>query len=357
MQSSNHINTNNPLVSIIIPVYNAEKFLHDTLESLRVQTFGGLEIICIDDGSADSSADIIKNFTIKDKRFQYCLQSNSGPGAARNRGLSEARGKYIVFQDADDLLHPKAIEFMLQNAENYQADVTICSFIFCSENFSGFDDNILFSGNPEIYTGDLAKYFYNWKKFRGHPWGKLYLRSVIGDTRFNDLRSGEDTFFNIDIVVQAKCIIVLPQALYIYRQVEQSLTHSKKHHENSIFAGKIIGLHCIDLCNQNRMSHEAAVLLIRRYGTNCILLHLLLMCDNRLLQARECAELLNLAIDAILSIQGKMTFPGRIISFKYVLVFGAAVKCRSLLLLRISAQFRTVLIKLYQRLSGFLHNT
>jgi glycosyltransferase involved in cell wall biosynthesis len=357
MQSSKDIiHVKDPLVSIIVPVYNAEKFLHNTLESLKEQSLQDLEILCIDDGSSDSSHDIIKKFTVKDHRFHYFSQNNAGPGAARNRGLSEARGKYIVFQDADDLLHPQAVEFMLQNAENYQADVTICGFQSCSENFTGFDNKISLSGKPEIYTGDLAKYFDDWKKFRGHPWGKLYLRSAIGDIRFNDLRSGEDTFFNIDVVVQAKRIIVLPQALYIYRQVEQSLTHNKKHHHNSIIAGKIIGLHCIELSRQKQMSQEAALLLIRRYGTNCILLHLLLMYENKLLQDRECLELLNLAVDAILSIKEKMTFSGRIISFKYVLVYAAAVKYRSLIMVRLFARARTGMVKLFQRLSGYFHH-
>ena len=123
-----------PLVSIIVPVFNAGRFLNKTLESLCGQDYWELEILCIDDGSKDDSADIIKSFEKKDQRVKYIPQANAGPGAARNHGIELSNGEYIVFQDADDLLHKQALSILVKMAEEYHADVTICGFQSCGDS-------------------------------------------------------------------------------------------------------------------------------------------------------------------------------------------------------------------------------
>lgn len=89
-------------VSVIIPIYNVEKYLRQNLESVAKQTLKEIEVIMVDDGSTDSSAEIAKEFAEKDSRFIYVLQENGGAGAARNNGLSRAKGKYLSFLDSDD---------------------------------------------------------------------------------------------------------------------------------------------------------------------------------------------------------------------------------------------------------------
>ena len=96
-------------ISVIIPVYNVEKYLKESLESVVNQTLNDIEIICIDDGSTDSSPSILKEYQNNDERFIIINQENSGPGAARNRGIKEAKGKYTYFLDSDDYLELDAL--------------------------------------------------------------------------------------------------------------------------------------------------------------------------------------------------------------------------------------------------------
>ena len=98
--------SHNPRVSVIVPVYNNEKYIRETLNSLKAQTFSDFEALCIDDGSSDNSSGIIQEFAATDQRFHYVFQENSGAGPARNNGLSKATGEYVSFLDGDDLYDP-----------------------------------------------------------------------------------------------------------------------------------------------------------------------------------------------------------------------------------------------------------
>lgn len=191
----------------------------------------------------------------------------------------------------------------------------------------------------------MALAFQDSKKFRGHPWGKLYRRSIIGDIRFNALRSGEDTYFNIDIAAHAKCMVVVDIPLYVYRQTSCSLTHQARHHQETIEAGRAIGLHCMELYKQNSISCEAMLALVRKYATNAICLHLLLMIDNTTVSNEQKKELLFLACDAIEQMSQKMPIPSNVFASKYYWVYLMAVKPRSILMLRIISFFRKIIIK------------
>ena len=109
-------------ISIIIPVYNAEKYLQKCLNSVLEQTLTDWEAICINDGSTDGSEQILREFSAKDERFVIEMQENQGVSAARNRGLELANGKYIMFMDNDDFLHPQAFEIAYQAIEEAQTD-------------------------------------------------------------------------------------------------------------------------------------------------------------------------------------------------------------------------------------------
>ena len=154
-----------PFVSVVVPVFNAEKYLRETLTSLYGQDYGKFEILCIDDGSTDDSRVIIKSFEAKDQRVKYVPQANAGPGAARNHGIELAVGEFIVFQDADDLLHSKTLSILVETAEKHQADVAICGFQSCREDLSDADLKINLDVEPEVFTGDLAFAFQDSRKF------------------------------------------------------------------------------------------------------------------------------------------------------------------------------------------------
>ena len=118
-----------PLVSVIIPVYNVEIYLEEMLEGIREQTLSDIEIICVDDGSTDSSAEIIKKQAQKDTRIKYIYQQNQGGGAARNTGIDAAKGKYLICLDADDIYEQNMLELLYNQAEKADADITICEYI------------------------------------------------------------------------------------------------------------------------------------------------------------------------------------------------------------------------------------
>lgn len=335
----------NTLISIIIPVYNAEKYLAETLESLTAQSYPTLEIICVDDGSQDRSAEIITQFQTEDCRVKYIRQENAGPGAARNNGLRAVQGEYVIFQDADDLLCRDAVKLMLEEIENTQADLCVCSYKLFSDADSFDTERIFTPYEAEICTGDLPLQFEDYQKFRGHPWGKLYRSDIVKKLQFPDLRSGEDTYFNIDVMIKCSKVVILPLPLYGYRENSASLTHSKKHHCESIEAGEAISLHCIELFSKAEISEKAAIALLQRYGTNCIMLHTLLMLNNPSLKKSEQKELFEKIVVALRHIKSNIPWNSGFISDKYRLIYLMVITLRMRWICYILFQIRTVLVQ------------
>ena len=132
---------NNPAVSVIIPVYNAEKYLRQCLDSVCSQTLRNIEIICVDDGSSDSSPAILAGYAGQDPRFKLITQENSGPGTARNNGVRNARGDYLAFIDSDDFWDPELLEKALAQAEKYGADICLYPFAVYDESTASAADS------------------------------------------------------------------------------------------------------------------------------------------------------------------------------------------------------------------------
>lgn len=120
-----------PLISVIIPIYNTEQYLHACLESVCAQTLQDIEIICVDDGSTDGSPAILKQFAERDSRIRLISQKNAGRVSARNRGIQAAAGQWIGFVDSDDTVLPDMYERLLKNGEDRQADISHCGMMFC----------------------------------------------------------------------------------------------------------------------------------------------------------------------------------------------------------------------------------
>lgn len=151
-----------PIISIILPVYNAEKYLGKCLDCLKVQTFPDIEILCVDDGSQDGSRRICEEYVLADKRFKLLSQPNSGPAAARNLGLRNAAGRYLMFCDADDWYQPDICEKLLKAITASQTDIAICGcrVIDESEQVRPQEDiayyRLYYSGKQQI-TGELIQ--------------------------------------------------------------------------------------------------------------------------------------------------------------------------------------------------------
>ncbi len=115
-------------ISVIVPIYNACKHLRPALESILDQTLREIEIICVDDGSTDTSLDMLKIYQKRDSRIRIITETNAGPGHARNNGLKRARGKYVAFLDADDFFEPELLEKLYNRAEENDLDITIVRY-------------------------------------------------------------------------------------------------------------------------------------------------------------------------------------------------------------------------------------
>ena len=192
-----------PKISVIIPVYNAEKYLEKCLDSILQQTFREIEVICVDDGSQDASKQILRRYASQDARVIVVEQKNMYAGVARNRGMELAKGKYLIFLDADDFFHPDMLRRAYACSEQYRADITIF-------NVKCFSDQtkITFKGKW-LYNKDLIPqkqpfsmhdiYSQIFQITTAAPWNKLFNREFIQREQilFQGTRSTNDVYFVI----------------------------------------------------------------------------------------------------------------------------------------------------------------
>ena len=211
------------LITMIVPVYNAEQYLDVCIKSLVDQTYRDLEIILINDGSTDKSGDLCEVWAKKDSRIRYYYQENRGVGAARNRGLREARGEYISFVDADDFLCEDFCRQMADILISQNADIVHCEAIHIIE-----DGRSEIRGKNSLLTYTCKSTEYEYCSMKGHyeVWGAMYTRNVLDGLLFpEDLYVGEDTVFFAMAVHNAKNLAYYDAALYYYRILKISLYH------------------------------------------------------------------------------------------------------------------------------------
>ena len=231
------------LISIIVPVYNTENYLEKCLYSLVNQTYKNIEIIIIDDGSPDNSMNIIQKFVLADNRVKVISQKNQGLSGARNTGMNNANGDYIMFIDSDDWIEIDTCEKAINASEKYNADVVFWSYI--KEFFDSQKDNYLFDKTEIIWSekninqlsrrmvGLVGDELANPQSIDNlvTAWCKLYKKSVIGDVRFTDTKiiGTEDALFNIEVFLEINSAVYIPDLLSHYRKDnESSLTHNYK---------------------------------------------------------------------------------------------------------------------------------
>lgn len=212
-----------PKVSVIIPVYNVEKYLRESLDSIVNQTYKNIEIICIDDGSTDTSLEIIEEYAFADNRFIVLRQQNKGAACARNYGMSIAKGKYLLFLDSDDIFHKQMVGQTVEKAEQYDADIVIykaTSFHTVTGRQALLNDNI--SNFPQYYDkvfsmDDVPDVIFN--SFLVSAWNKLFKRDFIKNNgiKFQDIKRTNDLFFTNKALVLAERIILLNEPLLFYR--------------------------------------------------------------------------------------------------------------------------------------------
>lgn len=206
-------------VSVIVPIYNAEKYLNKCLESIIGQTYKNLEIILVDDGSPDNSPEICDDWAQKDSRIRVIHKKNGGVSSARNAGIDLAQGDYIGFVDADDWIEPNMYEVLINNAEKFSADKSSCGYVYYGRNVSRAVDCTVLKNSDDMRL----------RLIRGDHnavWCAIYSRSVVGDIRFDEsLKVAEDWLFNYQVCLKMSSEVIVDTPLYHYEDNIESAMH------------------------------------------------------------------------------------------------------------------------------------
>ena len=209
------------LVSIVIPVYNAEEYLEESLRSVLEQSYKKLEIICVNDGSTDKSLSILQRMKQNDERIKILSEDNRGAGVARNLGMEEAQGEYIYCFDADDCLHRKAIQTLVKVAEKSAADIVLFGYYKFSER-----KKIRVSFSPKVLKVPLGKAIppesisdRMFQADHGMPWNKFYKAEFLRNSqvKFQALKNTNDEYFSRITTTEAKRIVFINKTLIGYR--------------------------------------------------------------------------------------------------------------------------------------------
>lgn len=213
------------LVSIIIPIYNVEKYLEKCIKSIINQTYRNLEIILINDGSTDESAKICEAYKELDNRIIFINKKNGGAASAKNEGLKVAKGDYITFVDSDDFVELDMIEYMVNTIKKYNSDIVQCSFTNLYKNTEKFkQDKII---EQKIGSKDFLELFLT-KWDSSLFWNKLFKREVIENVFFKEGRCIDDEFFTYKCVINSKSIVTSNKIVYNYRMRKSGVMKSER---------------------------------------------------------------------------------------------------------------------------------
>ena len=232
-----------PLLSIIVPIYNVEKYLERCIDSIINQTYKNLEIILVDDGSKDASGIIADTYASKDDRIKVIHKENGGLSDARNHGLDQDRGNYIIFIDSDDFIDSSMCEILFTTAEKYSSDIVSCNYyIFRAENHISVHPMSI-QEDEKVFSGiDILKYYL----IKTEPFdlnivcNKIFkadlFNSKDGQIRFPKGRVQEDNFTTFRLFAKSDVVTTINQPLYYYLQRADSImaNFSKKFVKDTI---------------------------------------------------------------------------------------------------------------------------
>ena len=205
-----------PLFSVIIPVHNDEQYLADCLDSILLQRFTSFEVLLVDDESNDGSWNICQDYTIKDSRIRCFKQPWGGVSKARNHGLGQARGEWIVFVDADDRVLPDAFSIYHEVISSSEADIVKCGYV---KNQGGVRTGCIIPERQIISNGDTASMLKATEEsgYCGFLWNSAFRRSIIGDIRFDeDISWLEDHVFSRRCFKNSRTLVLENRASYEY---------------------------------------------------------------------------------------------------------------------------------------------
>ena len=211
------------MISIIVPIYNAEKELPRMLCSIQKQSVEEYEVIMIDDGSKDRSADICKEIAKKDLRFQYYYQENKGVSIARNNGLRRAKGEYIAFVDADDEIDKNYLETLMCACK--YSDIAVCDMVVES---NGIEVKRFTGEYDKLPREQAINLLLSRKIISSGPCAKLFKRDIIGKIVFPELKTYEDMLFNLYVFFNAATVTITSKTQYHYIENSQGAMSGMK---------------------------------------------------------------------------------------------------------------------------------
>lgn len=268
-----------PKISVIVPVYNVEKYLSRCVNSIISQTFSDFELILVDDGSTDSSGKICDEYGKKDGRVKVIHKKNGGLSSARNCGLENAKGKYICFVDSDDWISSDYLKYLYFLIDKYNADVVSANYMLV------YDEKSKFSLQAKIKiingTSKILQYYMRQDKMHKKNdfpvWIKLYKKELFSDVKFPIGKIYEDNITNFKILQKCSCYVKSTKIIYAYFQRPHSITKSKlsKKHLALIDSSKeMLNLagnnkKLIKLCKRKiAMSYFSLLAMYVRFGTD-----------------------------------------------------------------------------------------
>ena len=210
-----------PLVSVIVPIYKVEQYLHRCVDSILSQTYSNLEIILVDDGSPDNCGEICDNYAVKDLRISVIHKKNGGLGDARNFGILQASGDYIVHIDSDDFVTKNHIETLLNLCIKYNAEISICgTHYYASEADLKIPEELI----KEIVFDSVTalKHMLYQREYDTSAWAKMYKRSLFDGVLYSDLYN-EDLATTYKLMLKAHKVAYTSKKLYYYFQRPDSM--------------------------------------------------------------------------------------------------------------------------------------
>lgn len=265
-----------PFVSLIIPVYNAEKYLRRCLNSAMQQTYRDMEIIVVNDGSEDSSLEICREYEKMDSRFRIINKENTGVSDSRNRAIAVASGTYLQFMDSDDWLTPDATESLVYAARKFDADLVIADFyrvdgaVYTEKQHIRERGLLTREEYAEYMMQDPADFYY------GVLWNKLYRRSIIEEYELKmneELRWCEDFLFNLSFIRYASRFTAIQTSIYYYMKRKGSLVSTDWKKANAMLLKfQLLKVYkelyqSMGLYEENKLRINAFVVAIAKDGT------------------------------------------------------------------------------------------
>ncbi|NLL79632.1 MAG: glycosyltransferase family 2 protein [Clostridiales bacterium] len=249
------------MISVIIPIYNVEKYLVQCIESVLKQTYTQIEVILVNDGSTDHCPEICEKYAKLDERIVYISKQNGGLSDARNAGIEKARGEYLFFLDSDDYLHPEILERLFHGLMELDADISIANYECVTEDITPGE---MEEESFEKITGKegCRRIFTSKGVLMTVAWGKLYRRKLFQEVRYPKGKIHEDEFVTYRLLYDSANVAVTNEKLIYYRQRKDSIMDQRIYHPGRMSVVEA-GLEAIRFY-ENKGEKELQVLAVER---------------------------------------------------------------------------------------------